>query len=67
MRERCDFARSSVNRDAPHEKAVTLSNHFGASAELNSPAGRPLNSKRYEAFRSTAIERKPMSRSDCRP
>jgi hypothetical protein len=59
--------RLSVNGDASYEEPVTLPHHLGTSAQLNSTAWRTLNSKRYEAFRSTAIERNPLSRSDCRP
>jgi hypothetical protein len=56
-----------VSADAPDEKPVTVPNHLNPPADLNASAGRPLNSKRHEAFRSTAIERNPLSRSDCGP
>src|SRR5687767_6425777 len=67
MRERSNVMRVRMNGDASYEEPVTLPNHFGASAQLNSTTWGTLNSKRYEAFRSTAIERNPLSRSDCRP
>ena len=67
MLERCEIRRLDVNGDAPQKEPVTLANHLRAPAELNSPAGSPLNSKRYQAVRSTAIERNPLPRSDRRP
>ena len=53
--------------DAPYENPVTMPNCLGPSAELNSSSGRTMNSKRNEPFRSTAIERNPLSRSDSGP
>jgi hypothetical protein len=67
MRQRYVAGCLDVIWDAPHEKPVTVPNHFGAPAELNSRSTRTMNSKRYEPFRSTAIERNSLSRSECGP
>ena len=56
-----------MSGDAPHDEPVTVPHHLYATAELNATARLPLNSKRHHPFRSTAIERNPMSGSDCGP
>jgi hypothetical protein len=56
-----------VTWDAPHENPVTMPKRLDPSAELNSSSRRTLNSKQGKAFRSTSIERNPLSRRERRP